>query len=259
MYLVKLGGSVITDKSSLGCFRENVADGLAESMRDLEDKIIVVHGAGSFGHILAEKYNLDKGFYSTEQIKGFAETQGLVQKLNTLILEVLHKHGLPAVSIAPHDILWFDNHELRDFPYQLFEKYLEKGFIPVTFGDVVLDVSKGCSICSGDTLILALAKYFQPKKVIFVIDEDGLYTSNPKIHRDAEFIEEITPDELLSLETSLDDHPDVTSGMKGKIKSIIGISKLSIDTILVNGNKPERLYDILHGRSTRCTIVKGCC
>lgn len=182
----------------------------------------------------------------------------MVQKLNTLVLNSLHKYGIPAVSLAPHSFIYFNNHKLDVINYEFFDSYLEKGFTPVTFGDVVFDKTKGCSICSGDDLVLALAKHFHPDKVIFIIDEDGLYTSNPKIDKNAEFIREISSDKLLELKTILDDHSDVTSGMEGKIQKIMEISKLNIDTILVNGNKPERLYDILHDKSTRATIVKGC-
>ncbi len=256
MFVIKIGGSIITDKSQLGIFREDIMDSLAEKMRD--NSIILVHGAGSFGHILAEKYKLNIGCSSDIQQKGFAETHAMVQKLNTLVLNSLHKYGIPAVSLAPHSFIYFNNHKLDVINYEFFDSYLEKGFTPVTFGDVVLDKTKGCSICSGDDLVLALAEHFHPDKVIFIIDEDGLYTSNPKIDKNAEFIREISSDKLLELKTILDDHSDVTSGMEGKIQKIMEISKLNIDTILVNGNKPERLYDVLHNKSTRATIVKGC-
>ncbi|RLF41762.1 MAG: kinase [Thermoplasmata archaeon] len=256
MFVIKIGGSIITDKSKLGVYREYTMDALAEKMQNR--KILLVHGAGSFGHILAEKYQLNKGCSSDMQKKGFAETHALVQKLNTLVLNSLHKHSIPAVSIAPHSFIYFNNNKLDLINYDFFESYLEKGFMPVTFGDVVLDKTKGCSICSGDDLVLALAEYFHPSKVIFVIDEDGLYTANPKIDKNAEFIREISSDKLLDLKTTLDNHSDVTSGMEGKIQKIVEISKLNIDTILVNGNKPERLYDVLHERSTICTTVKGC-
>ena len=257
MFIVKIGGSIITDKSTLGVFKEKVMDGLAEAI--VGSELILVHGAGSFGHILAEKYSLDKGCISDIQKKGFAETHAMVQRLNSLVLNSLHKHGIPAVSIPPHSIIHFNNYRFdEEFPYEFFDRYIEKGFVPVTFGDVVLDKTIGCSICSGDDLVLFLAKHFHPSKLVFVIDEDGLYTANPKIDRNAKFIKEISSENLFELETSLDSHSDVTSGMEGKLRRIREIAKLGIDTILVNGNKPERLYDILHGKSTKSTVVKGC-
>ena len=108
--------------------------------------------------------------------------------------------------------------------YQLFSDYLEKGFLPVTFGDVVLDKKLGFSICSGDLLVQILAKHFKPEKVIFVIDEDGLYTANPKIDKNAKFIEKITISELNKLKTTSNKPADVTKGMEGKIDTIKNIA-----------------------------------
>ena len=45
--------------------------------------------------------------------------------------------------------------------------------------------------------------------------------------------------------------------MSGKIATIKNISKLGIDTILLNGNKPGRLYKVLIGEDTKSTIVYG--
>ena len=122
---------------------------------------------------------------------------------------------------------------------------------------MVLDKKLSFSICSGDLLSMVLAKHFKPKKVVFVIDEDGLYTSNPKIDKKAKLIESTTINQLEKLSTSLDAHADVTGGMKGKLETIKNIANLGIDTILVNGNKPNRLYKVLVGEDAKSTIVCG--
>jgi len=67
----------------------------------------------------------------------------------------------------------------------------------------------------------------------------------------------IAADKLSTLLTTLDDHADVTKGMEGKINTINEISKLKIDTVLLNGNKPHRLFNVLTDKKTTCTIVKG--
>ena len=257
MIILKLGGSVITEKSKIDTFRQETMDNLSSQIKRSGKKIILIHGAGSFGHILAKKYKLNEGFISENQMIGFAETQEKVQTLNNLVLKSLKKHKIPAVSISPHDILELNNHKLDSIDYSFFEKNLEKGLMPVSFGDVVLDKKLKFSICSGDLLILALAKHFKPEKVIFALDEDGLYTKNPKINKDAEFIDEASLDDLEKLSAKLDNHADVTGGMKGKIDTIKNISKLGIDTILVNGNKDEFLYKALVGEEVKKTIVFG--
>ena len=181
----------------------------------------------------------------------------MVQRLNSLVLKSLQDNKIPAVSISPHSILKLDDHKLASINYDVFKEYLKKKFIPVTFGDVVLDKKLSFSICSGDLLAMALAKHFKPEKVVFVIDEDGIYTSNPKKDKNAKLIESTTIKKLEKHSTSTDLHADVTGGMGGKIETIKNISKLGIDTILLNGNKPDRLYKVLVGKDTKSTIVHG--
>jgi isopentenyl phosphate kinase len=181
-----------------------------------------------------------------------------VQRLNNLVLASLQNHGLPAVSIPPHAIITLRNHRVSHFDMKMFKDYLKKGFLPVTFGDVALDTSLGFSICSGDLLVEALAAQFKPEKVIFVMDEDGLYTSNPKTDPDhATFIETATIKELRTLTTPSNKHADVTRGMEGKLASIQCIARHGIDTILVNGNIHNRLYDTLKGKQTKSTYIVG--
>lgn len=257
MFIIKLGGSVITDKTKECCFKEKTMNNLAKNIKKANKETIIVHGAGSFGHILAKQYKLDQGYQNPGQIKGFTLTHEKVQTLNSLVLKSLHKNEIHGVSISPHSIVKLNNYKLEKMDFKVFEEYLQKKFTPVTFGDVVLDRKLGFSICSGDLLVQELAKRFKPKRVIFVIDEDGLYTANPKIDKNAQLIEKTTIPELEKLSTFADKHADVTGGMKGKINTIKNIAQNGIDIVLLNGNKPDRLYDALVGRKTKSTNIAG--
>lgn len=257
MIIIKLGGSVITDKSKECTFKTETMNKLAKNIKKANKKTIIVHGAGSFGHILAKEYKLNEGYKRLEQIKGFSLTHEKVQTLNSLVLKSLQKNDISAVSISPHSTVKLNNHKLHKMDYKIFEEYMSKNFTPVTFGDVVLDKTLGFSICSGDLLIQVLSKHFKPEKIVFVIDEDGIFTANPKINKKAELIQKTTVKELEKLTTSADSHADVTGGMAGKIQTIKKIAKSGIETILVNGNKPDRLYKVLVGEKTKSTTVYG--
>jgi isopentenyl phosphate kinase len=257
MYIIKLGGSVITDKTKECSFRKDVMDNLAKSIKKAEQEAIIIHGAGSFGHILAKKYKLNKGYIERDQLHGFSKTHETVQRLNSMVLQSLQDNGIPAVSISPHSIVRLNDHKLLSMNYDVFKDYLKNKFIPVTFGDVVLDKKLSFSICSGDLLSLALVNHFKPKKMIFVIDEDGLYSSNPKIDKYAKLIKFGTRVDLEELTTSEDSHADVTGGMGGKIETIKNISKKGVDVVLLNGNKPDRLYKVLVGEDAKSTVIHG--
>jgi isopentenyl phosphate kinase len=257
MFLIKFGGSVITDKAKECCFKQDVMDRLAAELRHAHKEVILIHGAGSFGHILAKKYRLNDGFTRKNQLEGFALTQATVQRLNNLVLASLHHHDLPAVSIPPHAVFSLTNHALPQVKHTIFKAYLDLGFLPVGFGDVALDTKLGFSICSGDLLMQVLAAAFKPEKVVFVIDEDGLYTANPKHDKDATFLERVSLRDLQRLTTRSNTHADVTRGMEGKLRTIQHIAKSGVDTILLNGNIHNRLYDTLRGKHTTHTIIHG--
>ena len=257
MFIIKLGGSVITVKSKDAFFRTEIMNNLSKEIKKSKQQCIIIHGAGSFGHVLAKKYNLNKGFYDEDQLKGFSKTMEMVQILNTKVIKSLNQNGLNSISIAPHSILKLKNHEIDNINLKIFSDYLKNNFIPVTYGDVVLDEKLVFSICSGDLLIYELSKYFKPKKVIFVLDEDGIYDSNPKLNKDAKLLEKLNREDVKKLSTDKNHHADVTKGMEGKIDIIDKISKLGIDTFLLNGNKYERLYRTLVGKEIIGTIVKG--
>jgi isopentenyl phosphate kinase len=61
MFILKLGGSIITDKTKECTFKQEIVNKLAKEIKKAKKEIIIVHGAGSYGHILAEKYQLNKG------------------------------------------------------------------------------------------------------------------------------------------------------------------------------------------------------
>ena len=257
MFIVKIGGSVITDKTKKYFFKQELTDRLTAEIKKANKKIILVHGAGSFGHILAKEYNLNNGYKDKSQLQGFCFTHAKVQELNSLVLKSLHDKQIPAVSISPHAILKLDNRKPHKIDHNIFDEYLNQGFIPVTFGDVVLDKKLGFSICSGDLLVQMLVESFKPKKVIFVIDEDGLYTANPKTDKNARFIDTITVSDFNKLTITSNKYADVTKGMVGKIETIKNIADSGIDTVLLNGNIDNRLYDTLVGNDTKYTLIHG--
>lgn len=254
MILIKLGGSVITDKKKLCTFKRNITKRLAQEIKESKKQVVIIHGAGSFGHILAKENNLEYGFKDKKQLKAVAKVQRDVKKLNLKILNLLIDAGINAVSLPPSSIVQFKNKKLEKMDTKLFEKYLKLGFTPVTFGDVILDSELGFCIYSGDDLMVELAKALKPKKAIFVTDEDGIYSKNPKIDKNAVLLENIDVKNYsnISFEKNVD---DVTGGMFGKIKTAIDISMFGIDTYIINGKKDNRLKDLLIDKKIICTKI----
>ena len=62
MILIKFGGSVITDKAEYRKFNKETVARLADEIKRSGQEVIIVHGAGSFGHVVSKQYNLQKGY-----------------------------------------------------------------------------------------------------------------------------------------------------------------------------------------------------
>ncbi len=255
MILVKLGGSVITDKSRLRTFRRGACERLARELAPAaRDGLAVVHGAGSFGHIVAKRHALHKGFKRRSQLGHVASVQRDVRELNLRVLEALIDGGVSAVSVPPAASSSFDGGAVKSFSEAAFSSLLDIGLTPVTFGDVVPDRSMGFSICSGDLMMLELAKAFRPRLAVFCADVDGVFDSDPKVHADAELLAEVGPSDLQRL-SGRSVNADVTGGMKGKLERMLAISSHCEKCMIVNGNVRGRLGDAVRGRKVVSTVV----
>ncbi|MDO9538126.1 MAG: isopentenyl phosphate kinase [Thermoplasmata archaeon] len=253
MILIKLGGSVVTDKSKSMTARHDVIDRLAAEIASVPDKRIIIHGGGSFGHIKAKEYQLHKGFTDESQRDGICQVQNDMRVLNRLIKDGLRKAGIPLASIPAGAIATFDNGKLAKFPSDVFAHYLNIGITPISFGDVVVDKSRGISICSGDDIMVKLATDLKAEKCIFVTAVDGIFPSYPP--KDGEGpIPEITPGHEVMFTVK---DTDVTGSMQRKLELMFGIARAGCQVQIVNGLVPGRLADVLQGKQTVGTIVKG--
>ncbi len=256
MLLVKLGGSVLTDKARLRTPRKTAILRLTKELAGLGDDLIVVHGAGSFGHVLARRYRLN-GVASPSKAKGAAIVQRDVRALDDLVVGGLLKAGLAPVALPPSAILSLDDGRLASFEVSPFEDYVRQGFTPVTFGDVVRDRTRGVAVCSGDVLMLEIAKAFRPRCVVFAADVDGLFTSDPKKRGDARLLLSVAEADLPLIDFGPAKGPDVTGGIEAKVRRMLEIASHADECIIVNGNVKNRVRDALRGRIVVGTRVVG--
>jgi isopentenyl phosphate kinase len=228
MIIVKLGGSAVTDKSKDFTPRLEVIENVASQLSDITDPLVLVHGGGSYGHPLAKEYSLHKGFSDTRQLSGVSQTRYSMTQLNQIILSILLRHGVNAVSVQPSACFVCRSKRISGAFLEPVTGLLALGCIPVLYGDVVTDLEMGFCILSGDQIVSYLAGALNPRKVIFGLEVDGLYTEDPR-SEGARLVKDITFADLESI--SAGEVGDVTSGMKGKLQEISRISEIEVDLI----------------------------
>ena len=267
MLLIKFGGSVITDKSKYATFRrENAAGMIAElsrGMEHLKDKrIILVHGAGSFGHILAHEHAINKGIHGAKDFLNVVpKIRRDVRLLNSLMVETLLDNSFYPVSITPEVILYREKsgcYRTVESGIQAICGHLKTGFLPVMYGDVIYHEGAGFSICSGDDVMNILSRLEDVDKIIFVTDVHGLYNTRGDGTL-GDIIERCTPGNVLELvsEMHLGEVKDVTGSMYGKVCNIAKMAG-HCDVWVINGNIPGRLEAAMKGEKVIGTLIHHC-
>jgi len=237
--IVKLGGSAITKKSQRETLAREALSACAAQLAQVNDaKLIVIHGAGSFGHFQAKEYGLSGGTSHPQWRFGFADTRRAVTHLNRELLSSLVGAGVSAISLSPlagcqtagkgHLVEQTTLHQAIDFALS--------GFVPVLHGDCVLDIKQGCSILSGDVLLVKLCTLLQTRlrAVVFVTDVPGVLT-HPPGHPQAILIPTLSVSDG-SLEafpsTSTATH-DVTGGLCAKLAAAATVADLGCPVDIV--------------------------
>jgi isopentenyl phosphate kinase len=263
LVILKLGGSVITRKQEgrAEVNTENLSrlsKEISEAQKEEKFLVVVVHGAGPFGHIPAKEYNLNDGFKGSDQIKGFILTHQSMEKLNYFVVEELQKNKVNAVAFQPSAAGLLKSRKLTSFRTDIIKKLLSIGLVPVPYGDVLFDEKIGCAILSGDQLVPYLAEKLKADRIILTADVAGIYDMDPKKNKDAVLLKEITPKtagKIRKIGTS--GGVDVTGGMEGKLSELMRLAKKGVESEIIDGTKPGLLRRALLGEKGLGTIIKG--
>jgi isopentenyl phosphate kinase len=257
--ILKIGGSVITDKEGELAARTEVINRLAEEIQRAKVKsLVIVHGGGSFGHPTAQKYGLKKGLREEAQKVGFAETHHVMTVLNGLVMDSLVWHNIPAISVAPSCCVVTENGRIKTFEEAVLRSYLKMGFMPVLYGDATLDETLGFTILSGDQIVSHLARKLGAANIVIGVDTDGLYDADPKMKQSSKLYTRLTLSELEKVKEKFGGSTtaDVTGGMLGKVTELIPALAEGIPVNIVNAVKPNRVFKALMGEAVEGTVIR---
>jgi len=259
--VIKMGGGLVSDKNSMkkfepGAVRE-VVDALF-SVSEMGVPTVIVHGAGSFGHLLAKKWGIAEGVngeISDRQWEAVREIRSDMRELNGLISEVFENNGIKCSCHPPSD--WaMGTGPIFKGDVSIFD--VEAGEpMPITFGDVVdTDDGKEFGILSGDDLMLRLSCELDVSHCIFLIGDAEGVLSGPPGEEGSTLINELRSHTQMKGEHAAD--IDVTGGISLKVDRALEISKDVEEVWIIDGRKPERILELLTtGKTTGTKILHG--
>src|SRR3990167_297348 len=179
LYIIKIGGSLLTDKSKTKSkFRKKIVSSvikqIIEAKKQKNFNLILVHGAGAYPHFLTTKYKINDGFKGSKSAEGFVRIKSELFKLNNFLCDECIKAGLGVCTVQPSAVIFTENGKIRSFDTRLIDALLLMEIVPILMGDDSIDSKKGISVLSGDTIVAYLAKKYKARKVIKVINKKNI-------------------------------------------------------------------------------------
>lgn len=262
LQLLKLGGSLITDKAQPHTAHPDVMRRLAREISVVLQEapslqLVLGHGSGSFGHVVGQRYGTRKGVRTTEEWQGFQEVWWEARALNLIFMEILHEAGLPALIFSPSAGAMADDGQVVDWTLAPIRNALKAGLLPVVYGDVAFDRTRGGTILSTEDLFDYLARQLRPRRILLAGLEPGVWADYPERKR---IIPEITSANIAEVLPAVKeaDAVDVTGGMASKVSQslelVAAIARL--DVLIFSGAESGALKRALRGEQVG-TVIKG--
>jgi isopentenyl phosphate kinase len=261
MLFLKLGGSLITDKTREKSVRGDVlarlADEIASAIPTLPAPLLLGHGSGSFGHAAAKRHNTRAGVSTPEQWRGFAEVSVAAQQLNRIVADALHAAGVPVFSVAPSSSVRCEDGRIAHIDIAPLARALEHGVVPLVMGDVAFDTARGGTIISTEEIFGYLAQHFPVRRVLLAGETDGVYASMD----DQRVLEHITPHDWDAISGGLGGSrgADVTGGMAAKVRDMLALAQAhpALSIHIFSGLTPNATARALRGERMGTVIEDG--
>lgn len=229
--VLKIGGQSLIDRGRSAVFP--IVDELVALKRT--NRLLIGTGGGTRArHIysLAAELGMPTGVHS-------AVAAAVAGQNAEMLGYLMGRHGVPVVGPSAFAVIAL---HLADAgaaifsgmpPYDLWQRVPPEGVIPPYRTDA------GCYL---------VAETYGCRRMIFVKDEDGLYTANPKTDANATLIPRITVDELVEM-----DLPDIV--IERPILDLMRGARYIREVQIINGLRPELIRRAVDGEHVGTIIT----
>jgi len=274
LVFLKLGGSLITDKTQpytpLLDMMDDLALQIATTLQSHPNlRLVIGHGAGSFGHVAAREYKTRDGYPRPSPLahrerdqneenywEGFAEVWYQASTLNRYMMKALHKANVRAISLPPSSSVIASEGKVSVWETTPIRMALSSRMVPVIFGDVVFDEIRGGTILSTEDLFMHLARALSPERILLAGLESAVWQDFPARTKK---IEKITPGTFDQISAGIGkaEGADVTGGMESKVKQMLELveNNPELTIQIFSGTEPGNIVRALTGETLGTVIA----
>lgn len=245
---LKLGGSLITDKSRPYTPRPETIRRLAEEVREALTarpglQLLIGHGSGSFGHAAAAPYGTRQGVRTPREWQGYAEVAAAAARLHRTVTDIFLQAGVPVLGLQPSASARCRDGALVHLETAPIQAAWAHGLVPLIYGDVALDDVRGGTIVSTEDLFAYLAPILSPHRILLATRVAGV------LDREGQVVPAMTPADLPALRPALRgaQGPDVTGGMADKVERMASLVGRCPDLVvqIFSGEPPGAVLSAL--------------
>ena len=258
VYIVKLGGALITYKDdyckpNLGVIEE-FSHTLYSCWQELQGRLILVLGGGSYGNAVPHRYNL---IDSSRDWKPADLSMMTVKTLElmSLVTGTLRDRGLPAYPFQTSSYLVTRSSEPQNYWIYPIKHALSLGLLPILSGDMVFDSDKGFVIFSSDRIPELFIGNLPVKRVVMLTNVPGVvnYSSG-----DSEVIRRVAAKDhdLVLKNAGASQQQDVSGGMKNKVKALLRMAEMGVESVICDGREPSILRRALFDHDPPGTFIE---
>ncbi len=257
--LIKLGGSLITDKRAVESPRAATLQRLAREVADASlaspGSLVLGHGSGSFGHAEAVRWGLTGAALRDAPAEAVASVHAAAERLHALVSAALRDAGAHPMSFAPSSVLVADERGFGTWNADPVLAALAARALPVVYGDVVLGRSGGARICSTEDALLSLARSLQTagRRIVRaawlgvtdgVLDDSGARVARIVYGAKGQ-----------GGSAGPATGADVTGGMAHRVARALELAAMGVPSWIGDGREPDVVRAVLAGEASGGTWV----
>jgi isopentenyl phosphate kinase len=245
---LKLGGSLITDKKREAVVRRRVVERLAGEVAAAREtcaelRLVVGHGSGSFGHFAGRRYGTRDGVQSAEDWIGYAEVAAAAGRLNRIVVDAFLAADVPVLGIQPSASARCHDGVLTSLDLGPVRTAVAHGLVPLVYGDVALDEVLGGTIISTEEILIYLARFLRPARILLAGKVGGVMDKTGAI------VDVLRPEDRSAIEAELGGSHgvDVTGGMWSKVDAMLALvaEQPGLEVRIFSGVDPGELTRVL--------------
>jgi isopentenyl phosphate kinase len=240
--VVKIGGSLVSDKASEGHLDHEVLEGYAKLVADLHrcapGRIVLVAGGGSIGH------GAVRNLVPDDPLAVLPLTEATF-RVKWHWIRALRRHGVPCLPLQTAAIVSFGARVGPDVQGLVLERLLSHGMLPVLSGDCVVTGDGSLRIFSSDEVPAAVVRSVPGRvRVAVLTDVHGLLADGPEGDEVVPEVDADSPAAAFAHIWPAADH-DTSGAMAGKLTALVGHALQGAECFILRGDHTAAGLDFL--------------